>query len=135
MPYKVKATVIDIMGDQEKFPCHFLHKIGDEAIFDGESWTGRLCPDLWPGVTEKGAMLFHAGPRYAPHMTYSIVGIHGNKQCDPSNEIFDGRGFKSAFEPYDLPKIPHGTVVRWRTEVAATQAKNCQTREGNVSRP
>jgi uncharacterized repeat protein (TIGR04076 family) len=104
MPYKVKATVIDIMGDQEKFPCHFLHKIGDEAIFDGESWTGRLCPDLWPGVTEKGAMLFHAGPRYTPHMTYSIVGIHGNKQCEPSNKIYDGRGFKSAFEPYDLPK-------------------------------
>lgn len=104
MPYKVKATVVDIMGDEEKFPCHFLHKIGDEAIFDGASWTGRLCPDLWPRVAEIGAILYHAGPRYVAPMTHAIIGIHGNKKYDPSKKIYDGLGFKNVFEAYDLPK-------------------------------
>jgi hypothetical protein len=24
------------------------HNVGDEVIFDGESYHGRLCPDVWP---------------------------------------------------------------------------------------
>ena len=114
--FKVRATVVDILGDHEKFPCHFLHKIGDEAIFDGESWSGRLCPDLWPRVTEQGAMLWHAGPRYVRPMSYSLIRIHRSKQCDLSKKIYDGRGFNNVFEAYDLPKYHMANLVaprRW----------------------
>jgi len=26
--FKVKVTVVGFLGDEEKYPCHFQHKIG-----------------------------------------------------------------------------------------------------------
>ena len=38
MPFKVKATLIGFLGNTERYPCHFNHKVGDEVIFDGEKY-------------------------------------------------------------------------------------------------
>ncbi len=102
--FNVKATVVDILGDQEKFPCHAGHKIGDEVIFDGESYTGRLCPDLWPEVTAKAAALHAAGPRHMEPLNYYPFWYVCVSQADPNKKIYDGRGFKNIFEGYNIPK-------------------------------
>ena len=39
--FKVKAIVIDFLGDKEKYPCHHRYNLGDEFLFDGEKFTGR----------------------------------------------------------------------------------------------
>ena len=38
---QVKATLVDWLGDEERYPCHFGHKIGDEFIFDGEKFQSQ----------------------------------------------------------------------------------------------
>ena len=44
--FQVKSTVVNFLGDEDKYPCHFQYKIGDEFIYDGEKFIGRVCPDL-----------------------------------------------------------------------------------------
>lgn len=46
MAFKVKATLIDFLGDEERFPCHFLYKRGDFFVYDGEEFQGRVCAGL-----------------------------------------------------------------------------------------
>ena len=31
------------MGNEKEYPCHFGYKIGDEFIYDGEQFIGRVC--------------------------------------------------------------------------------------------
>ena len=50
MSFKVKATVIAFLGDARKYPCHFQHQIGDEFIYDGEKFIGRICPSMAPHI-------------------------------------------------------------------------------------
>ena len=42
MPFQVKATVTGFLGDEERYPCHFQHNVGDEFAYDGEKYVGRL---------------------------------------------------------------------------------------------
>jgi hypothetical protein len=102
--YKVRIRVVEIKGDQSRYPCHCLHKIGDEVIFDGGTYTGSLCVDLWPIVTEKAAKLYAAGPRYIEPFNYLLVHYTPVSQEDPSRKIYDGKGFRSVFEGY--PHVP-----------------------------
>jgi len=101
MMYKVKITVVEIKGDESKFPCHCLHKIGDEVIFDGGTYTGYLCVDLWPKVTEKAAILYAAGPRYIEPINFLAVHYAPVSQKDPSKKIYDGLGFRAVYEGYN----------------------------------
>ena len=64
MPFKVRAKLVAFLGDEEKYPCHFAYKLGDEIIWDGEKFTGRICPYLLPEVSTKVFWLFAASPRY-----------------------------------------------------------------------
>jgi len=59
--FQVKATVVAFLGNEEVYPCHFKHKIGDEVIFDGESYHGRLCPDVWSRIVPKVEAMHQAG--------------------------------------------------------------------------
>ncbi len=47
MAYKVKCRLTAFLGDVEHFPCHFGYKIGDEFIYDGEKFIGRVCSGLF----------------------------------------------------------------------------------------
>ena len=68
--FQVKAAVIGFGGDEEKYPCHFKHKIGDVFIYDGEKFIGRICPHFSPQVVSK-MIAFHAsGPRQVPTAGY-----------------------------------------------------------------
>ena len=67
MPFKVRCRVAAFLGkDAEKFPCGFKYKIGDEFIFDGEQFIGRVCPYFL-----KSAL---------PVIT--AISIAGNKYCE-----------------------------------------------------
>ena len=68
--FQVKATVVAFLGNEEVYPCHFKHKVGDEVIFDGESYHGRLCPDVWSRIVPKVEAMHQAGPRYVEWITH-----------------------------------------------------------------
>ena len=62
--FKVKATVVSFAGEEEKYPCHFGYKIGDEFAFDGEKFTGKICQHTLSVIIPKMVPLIYAGPRY-----------------------------------------------------------------------
>jgi uncharacterized repeat protein (TIGR04076 family) len=126
--FKVKATLIEFLGDPVKYPCHFQHKLGDEVIFDGEKYVGRLCSDLWPLIVPKVNTLWEAGPRYVPSEYYLPFWYAPTSVDDPAKKIYDGLGFsnvlKTQTEPmyhmgnlkpphaYEWPPYPERTVGR-----------------------
>ena len=109
--FKVKATLVNFIGDEERYPCHFGHKIGDEIIFDGEKYIGRLCPDVWPMLTQKAVGLHAAGPRYIqPEFYYPFHYVPCSVK-DPSKKKYDGRGFRNVLETRVEPKYHMATLV------------------------
>ena len=102
--FKVKATVIDFLGDKEKYPCHHGYKLGDEFIFDGESFTGTICPSLMPTVAQKILELHAAGPRYRDTMYYYPFLYAPVSVADPEMKKYDGIGFRNVLETYSEPK-------------------------------
>jgi len=61
MPHKVRAKLIGFMGDEEKFPCHFDYKIGDEFTYDGEKFGGRVCRGLMRSVIPDMLIIANSG--------------------------------------------------------------------------
>lgn len=68
--FQVRATVIGFAGDEEKYPCHFRHKIGDQFTYDGEKYSGRVCPGLSAQLVPRMMGFFAAGPRKVPSSQY-----------------------------------------------------------------
>jgi uncharacterized repeat protein (TIGR04076 family) len=102
--FKVKTTVIDFIGDKEKYPCHHRYNLGDEFIFDGESFTGTICPSLIPLVMPKILELHAAGPRYRDAMYYYPFLYSPVSAEDPEMKKYDGVGFRNVLETYSEPK-------------------------------
>jgi uncharacterized repeat protein (TIGR04076 family) len=102
--FKVKATVTDFLGNQDRYPCHFGHEIGDEVIFDGEKYIGKMCPDLWPLVVPKVALLHQAGPRYVEPFYYYPFWYASLSVKDPSKKKYDGLGYRPVLKMYKEPK-------------------------------
>ncbi|MGA7678257.1 MAG: hypothetical protein WCA51_07780 [Dehalococcoidia bacterium] len=102
--FKVKATVVDFLGDEEKYPCHFQYKIGDEFIYDGEKFIGKVCPVLLPLLVSKMFELHAAGPKYREPWSYYTTWFAPVSVKDPSLKKYDGRGFRNVFETYVEPR-------------------------------
>jgi uncharacterized repeat protein (TIGR04076 family) len=102
--FKAKATVIGFLGDKERYPCHQQHQIGDEFIFDGESFTGSICPSLAALVIPKLLELHAAGPRYRDTLYYYPFLYSPVSVDDPSLKKYDGLGYRNVFENYTEPK-------------------------------
>ncbi|RJR41076.1 MAG: hypothetical protein C4576_18695, partial [Desulfobacteraceae bacterium] len=102
--FQVKATLVAFLGDEEKYPCHMQHRIGDEIVFDGERYIGRLCPDVWPLLTPKAAALHQAGPRYRESFYYYPFWYAPPSLRDPSMKKYDGLGFRNVFETHVEPR-------------------------------
>ncbi|HSW57838.1 MAG TPA: hypothetical protein VLH15_05515, partial [Dehalococcoidales bacterium] len=97
--FQVKATVIGFRGDEEKYPCHFQHKIGDQFIYDGEKYIGRICPGLSAVVVPKMMGLFAAGPRIVPTpQHYYAFWYSPVSRKDAKKKIYDGIGFRNVLE-------------------------------------
>jgi uncharacterized repeat protein (TIGR04076 family) len=93
--YKIKATVVEILGDIDKYPCHFNHKISDEVIFDGEGVKGRICPLALEAIVPKLGALRLAGPKYDPPEYYSPLYYAAPNVSDSGMAVYDGNGFRT----------------------------------------
>jgi uncharacterized repeat protein (TIGR04076 family) len=96
--YQVRATVVAFMGDTSLYPCHMKHQVGDEVVFDGECYHGRLCPDVWPLIAPKVSALHMAGPRYVEPLFYYPHWYCPPSVPDAAEEKNDGLGFKNVLE-------------------------------------
>ena len=99
--FKVRATVVGFDEDEERHPCHFRYKIGDEVIWDGEKFIGRICPSILRPFAEMVSALYSSGGRhkegempgaYLPflHSPFSVY--------DPAYKKYDGVGFRPTLE-------------------------------------
>jgi len=102
--FKVKAIVVDFLGDKEKYPCHHQYKMGDEFIFNGESFIGTVCPSLAITVVPRMMELHSAGPRYKDYLFYYPFLYAPVSVEDSSLKKYDGLGFKNVFQSYSEPK-------------------------------
>jgi uncharacterized repeat protein (TIGR04076 family) len=103
--FQVRATVIGFAGDEEKYPCHFQHKVGDQFVYDGEKYTGRICPGMSAALVPKMIALFAAGPRkvVTPNFYYAFWYSPVSRR-DPSKKKYDGIGFKNVLHTETAPK-------------------------------
>jgi len=102
--FKVKATVVNFVGDTEKYPCHHQYKLGDEFIFDGESFIGGICPSLAITVVPKMMEIHSAGPRYKDYVHYYPFLYAPVSVEDTSLKKYDGLGYRNVFTTYTEPK-------------------------------
>ena len=109
--FQVKATVVAFLGNEEIYPCHFQHKVGDEVIFDGESYLGRLCPDVWSRIVPKVEALHQMGPRYAEAVSYYPFWYCSLSAPDPSMKKYDGLGFRNVLRTEVPPRHGMATLL------------------------
>jgi uncharacterized repeat protein (TIGR04076 family) len=103
--FKVKATVVGFLGNEEKYPCHFSYKIGDEFIFDGESFHGRLCPHVISILMPKLHAVYAAGPRFVQPGYYLPFWYVPLTARDAARKDYDGVGWRVLRE--DIPEPPY----------------------------
>jgi hypothetical protein len=116
--FKTRAIVVDFLGDKEKYPCHHRYEIGDEFVWDGESFIGRICPSLSVLVVPKLIELHAAGPRYRGPLYYYPFLYSPKSIEDESLKKYDGLGFKNVFENYSEPRyhmanLASSSAFRW----------------------
>jgi len=103
MAFQVKATVIGFAGDEEKYPCHFQHKVGDEFIWDGERFIGRICPYVAGYAITRILTLARVAPTFPSPLWYSPFWYAPVSRKDPSLKKFDGLGFRNVLETVSEP--------------------------------
>ncbi len=103
--FKVKATVVDFLGDKERYPCHHQYKLGDEFIFDGASFIGSICPSFAITVVPRMIEIQEAGPRYRGYLFYYPFLYAPLSADDPDSKKLDGLGFKNVKTNYTEPKF------------------------------
>jgi len=116
--FQVKATVIGFLGNTEVYPCHMQHKVGDEIVFDGESYHGRLCPDVWSRLASQVEALHQAGPRYALPFSYYPFWYCPVSVPDPEMKKYDGLGFRNVLETavppaHDMANLLNPEAFTW----------------------
>jgi uncharacterized repeat protein (TIGR04076 family) len=103
--FQVKATLLEFLGDERKYPCHFSHNIGDEFVFDGEHFHGRLCPHVITVLMPKMEAMYDAGPRYVQPPYYSPFWYAPLSARDASMKDYDGVGWRAL--PEDITEPPY----------------------------
>ena len=116
--FQVKATVVGFLGDEEKYPCHFQHKIGDEFIYDGEKYIGRICPHMASILIPRMMPLCAAGPRIISHGYYFPFWYAPVSRKDPSLKKYDGLGFRNVLEtivepPHHMARLTPKEAFNW----------------------
>ena len=109
--FKVKATVVNFLGDKERYPCHHQYKLGDEFIFDGANFIGGICPSFAIDVVPKMMELHSAGPRYKDYLYYYPFLYAPQSIEDQSFKKYDGLGYKNIFINYEEPKYSAASLT------------------------
>jgi len=112
MSFKVKATVVAFLGDAQKYPCHFQHRIGDEFIYDGARFIGRICPSMAPHIIPQMMAVHAAGPRHISRPAYYYPFWYSPLSVDaPDLKKYDGLGFKNVLNAETDPDDPISKLV------------------------
>jgi uncharacterized repeat protein (TIGR04076 family) len=90
MGFKVRCRLVAFMADEERFPCHFGYKIGDEFIYDGEKFIGRICPGLFATMGQVIYSMHNVGYKYHQEIPWRYSGL---TKKDPNMKKYDGMGF------------------------------------------
>lgn len=106
--FKVRCELIAFEEDEEKFPCHFNYKIGDEIYFDGVYFTGRICPGLFPSMMPVVHGVYLLGFKLSENIMYRY---RGRDERDPSMREYDGAGFRPVKSPRSGPPGKIGEVM------------------------
>ena len=93
MAYKVRCKLVAFMGDIEHFPCRFGYKVGDEFIYDGEKFIGRVCPGLF--ASDMGPILNIVRYSGTKNFEYQLWFYAGMDAYEPSMKKYDGVGYKN----------------------------------------
>jgi uncharacterized repeat protein (TIGR04076 family) len=102
--FKVRCKLMRFEKDENKFPCHFNYKVGDEFYYDGNSFSGRVCPGLFASMIPVIHGVFLLGNKYNENIMYRYRG----RDTRDSNMIpYDGVGFR----PLKTPPDPETLVV------------------------
>ena len=123
--FKVKATVVDFLGDAERWPCHHQYKLGDEFIFDGASFSGEICPSFAITVVPRMMEIHAFGPRYKDYIHYYPFLYAPESVADPASKIKDGLGFKNVFTTAPIPRyhvanLASSSKFKWPPEKRIT---------------
>ena len=126
--FKVRATVIDVLGDESKYPCHFNYKLGDEIIWTGAEYKGRICPAILGMLGQKVQNLYTAGPRYIEPGYYHPFWYAPVSTYDPSLKKYDGIGFKPVLktiedDKYGMSKLRPPNSFKWPPHPERTVSK------------
>jgi uncharacterized repeat protein (TIGR04076 family) len=124
--FKVKTTVVDFLGDQERYPCHHQYKLGDEFIFDGAAFSGDICPSLAITVVPRMMEVHSAGPRYKDYIHYYPFLYAPDSIDDAEARKTDGLGFKNIFINKPVPKyhvanLANSSKFKWPPEKRITE--------------
>jgi len=116
--FKVKATVIGFLGDTKKYPCHFDYKVGDEIIYNGAEFKGRICTGLMQKLVTKMLGMYAAGIRYVEPIYYVPFWYAPPSTCDPSMKKYDGIGFRNTLQtvedlPYGMSLLRDPDSFKW----------------------
>lgn len=88
--FKVRCKLIAFDGDTENFPCHFHYNIGDEIIYDGVYFTGRICQGLFPTMFPVVQNVHLMGNRYPAEIAFKYRAFD---IINPEMAKYDGAGF------------------------------------------
>ena len=124
--FKVKTTVVEFLGEVEKYPCHHQYRIGDEFIFDGAEFQGSICPSLAISVIPRMMEIHSAGPRYKDYIHYYPFLYAPDSVDDPQSKIVDGLGYKNTFNPrpnpaYHVANLTASSKFKWPPQSRITQ--------------
>ncbi|HTY81929.1 MAG TPA: hypothetical protein VMB24_04025 [Dehalococcoidales bacterium] len=89
--YKVRCKLVKFEGDEKTFPCHFNYRIGDEFYYDGERFTGRICPALLAPMMPIVYGVHLLGQKFCENVPYRY---RGTDTRDAAMAKYDGVGWR-----------------------------------------
>ncbi len=117
--YKVRCRLVKFDGDEKTFPCHFNYKIGDEFYYDGERFTGRICPALLAPMMPVVYGVHLLGQNFCENIPYRYRGLD---MRDASMAKYDGVGW------HHVKTVPQG--VAGKTEGVFPPASRTEKAKG-----
>jgi uncharacterized repeat protein (TIGR04076 family) len=106
--YKVRCKLVKFEGDEQKFPCHFNYKIGEEFYYDGVYFSGRICPALLAPMMPVVYGVHLLGQKFCENIPYRYRGFDAR---DAAMIPYDGVGFRPRKEITDAMKEKTGGVL------------------------
>ncbi len=126
--FQIRATVIGFKGDEEKYPCHFQHKVGDQFIWDGEKFIGRICPYVAGSAVPRMMEMARLGPRAVSPLWYMPFWYAPVSRKDPDKKKYDGLGFRNVLETvpedqYHVASLQPAGAFTWPPPAERTVGK------------